>query len=361
MKRLALLAALFSLILIAAACAPPAGPPGPPGEVGPPGLAGPVGPQGPAGEQGPVGSHGAAGLNYAPPTYIGSDACKECHKEVYATYQETGHRFVMNKVVDGKAPVYPFSEVPDPPEGYTWDDILYVAGGYGWEARFIDKQGYLITGGAAAAGENAISSETPITATVSITGETPITAAVSITSETPITSEVPIAAEVPITAATGATAAEAAVKTQYNLPNKSLKMGDDWVAYHPGEQVSFTCGACHTTGYVPDGNQDGLPGLVGKWAEDGVGCEACHGPGSNHVNDPYLVDMKIVRDAEMCGACHSHGDATKIDAMDGFIVDQQQYAELFASKKRVMRCVDCHNPHQTVKHAKGQSRRQDTL
>ena len=47
------------------------------------------------------------------------------------------------------------------------------------------------------------------------------------------------------------------------------------------------------------------------------------------------------------------GERLAIVAHDGFIEHQQQYSELFASKKRVMQCVDCHNPHQTVKYAKG--------
>jgi hypothetical protein len=31
------------------------------------------------------------------------------------------------------------------PEGYTWDDISYVIGGYNWKARFINAEGYIIT------------------------------------------------------------------------------------------------------------------------------------------------------------------------------------------------------------------------
>jgi hypothetical protein len=195
--------------------------------------------------------------------------------------------------VDGQPPQYPFSEVPNPPEGYTWDDILYVIGGYKWKARFVDKQGFIITGD-----ENA--------------------------------------------------------KTQYNLYNEVLDMGDNWVPYHAGEEKPYSCGSCHTTGYNPEGHQDGLPGLIGTWAAEGIQCEECHGPGSNHVNDPYLVDMKVDRDSELCGQCHIRGDVTEIDASGGFIRHHEQYEELFESKKRVMRCVDCHDPHQTVVYARGE-------
>ena len=287
-----LLAVLLMVIAASAACQlqepvegpmGPAGPPGPQGAPGAPGAKGDAGPAGPAGED---------GLNWMPATYVGSENCQECHEDIYASYSETGHPYIFNKIVDGQAPEYPFSEVPDPPEGYTWDDISYVIGGYGWKARFVDQDGYIITGD-----ENAA--------------------------------------------------------TQYNLENKTLKMGDDWVPYHAGEEVTNDCGSCHTTGYIPEGNQDGLPGLIGTWAEDGIGCEECHGPGSNHVNDPYQVSATINRDSESCGQCHSLGDVTEIEASDGFIDHTQQYDELFASKKRVMRCVDCHNPHETVKHASG--------
>jgi predicted CXXCH cytochrome family protein len=293
MKRLTIIIVLLALLVITA-CAAQAGPPGPPGETGPSGLPGPQGIQGVAGPQGPVGPEGAAGLDYMPAVYVGSEACGECHEELHASYMETGHAWNLTEVVDGEAPEFPFSEVSDPPEGYTWDDILYVIGGYGWKARFVDKQGNIITG-------------------------------------------------------------DAEAKTQYNLPNKSLKLGDDWVAYHAGEQTAFDCGSCHTTGYVPEGNQDGLPGLVGTWAEENVGCEECHGPGSSHVNNPYLIDMKVDRDSELCGSCHRQNEVEQIDVANGFISHHEQYEELFESKKRVMRCVDCHNPHQTTKYARGQA------
>jgi hypothetical protein len=141
MRRiLVLLAVLFGLLALVA-CAAPAGPPGPPGENGPPGPAGPPGPEGPAGERGPAGPEGVAGLDAAAATFVGRDACKECHEELYATYQETGHASALARIVDGEAPSFPFTEVDDPPEGFTWDDILYVIGGYNWKARFVDKQG----------------------------------------------------------------------------------------------------------------------------------------------------------------------------------------------------------------------------
>lgn len=230
-------------------------------------------------------------LDFAAPDFVGSESCAECHQDIYDSFMLTGHPYKLNKVVDGQPPKYPFSEVPNPPEGYTWDDILYVIGGYGWKARFINKDGFIITG-------------------------------------------------------------DEDATTQYNLYNEDLKMGENWVAYHAGEERPYNCGSCHTTAYSPEGNQDGLPGLIGTWVEDGIGCEECHGPGSQHIQAPIRVSMEVETDSRLCGKCHRRGeDITDIDASGGFIRHHEQYEELFASKKRVMNCVDCHNPHESTVYA----------
>lgn len=318
---------LFSLLFIAA-CTTQAGTSGPPGEIGPPGPPGPVGAEGPTGPIGPAGAEGPAGLDYRAPTFVGSAVCKECHEDLFASFKQTGHANALTLIADGNAPQLPFSEVKNPPEGTTWADILYVIGGYGWKAQFVDNQGYIVTGKAILSDTATIREGATVTDSHTITDSATITDSVAMTG-TPDS------------------------QTQYNLKNSTLKLGDDWVAYHAGQQIAFDCAACHTTGYVPEGNQSDLPGLIGVWAEDGVGCEECHGPGSNHVNDPYLVKAEINRDSEMCGACHSQGSKVTLEAVNGFITHQQQYDELFESKKRVMDCVDCHNPHETVKYAKG--------
>lgn len=295
MKQLTVLISLVLIIGLVAACAGEAGPQGPPGPAGPSGPEGPAGAEGPPGPAGADGRDGEDGVSFTPPRFVGAEACQICHGEIYESFMTTGHPFKLNKVVDGERPDYPFSKVLDPPEGYTWADITYVIGGYGWKARFIDKEGYIITG-------------------------------------------------------------DANATTQYNLYNEDLDLGGDWVAYHAGEENKpYDCGPCHTTGYSPEGNQDGLPGLIGTWTEPGIQCEACHGPGGNHVNDPLLVSMEVDRDAEMCGKCHRRGDVTEIDASGGFIRHHEQYEELFGSKKRIMDCTNCHDPHKPVKYAQEDS------
>jgi hypothetical protein len=275
------------LMLVLAACAAQ---PGAIGPVGPAGVAGPIGPQGPAGPQGVQGPAGPTGAEY-----VGSAQCANCHADLYATFEKSGHPHKLTKVVDGRAPEYPFSKVPLPPEGYTWNDISYVIGGYNWKARFLDLQGYIIT-------------DRP-----------------------------------------GATVSDTTYLNQYNLANNLLFKSAGWVTYHSGEsKLKYDCGACHTTGYRPNGHQDDLPGIVGTWAEPGVQCEACHGPGGLHASNPYGIQMKIDRDRELCGECHSRGDVTQVDAKDGFIDHHEQYEELRQSKHLVLNCVDCHDPHTGV-------------
>ncbi|HKZ55256.1 MAG TPA: multiheme c-type cytochrome [Anaerolineales bacterium] len=273
---------VFGLLVLGglafAACAGPQGPAGP---AGPPGPEGPAGPPGPAGDPGPAASVAAE--------YVGSQTCSGCHGELDETFKKSGHAWKLNPVVDGQPPDYPFTELAGPPEGYTWDDISYVIGGYSWKARFVDKSGYIITG------------------------------------------------------------ADADATTQYNFPNPYLGKEAGWVKYKAGEkEVPYDCGSCHTTGYNPEGHQDDMPGIVGTWAEPGITCERCHGPGSQHAANPRGVTLAVERDPELCGACHRRGGVEAVNAKDGFIEHHEQYEELFQSKHVALDCVLCHNPHTLV-------------
>jgi len=272
------------VVLLLAACQTQEETPGP---AGPEGPQGPPGPQGAPGEPGPSGPQGQDGASFAPPTFIGKEACAECHEEISAVFMQSGHPWIFNKVVDGQPPEYPFTDLPGPPDGYTWDDIGYVIGGYNWKARFVDQDGFIITGD-----ENAT--------------------------------------------------------TQYNYYNPDVDLGDEWVAYHAGEEVPDDCGVCHTTGYSPEGSQDGLPGLIGTWAEAGVGCEECHGPGSNHAQHPMSYEMKVDRDSAACGDCHFRDTVEEVDAEGGLIMHHEQYEELFQGKHATIECVQCHDPHTGV-------------
>ena len=88
----------------------------------------------------------------------------------------------------------------------------------------------------------------------------------------------------------------------------------DWS--QTGNDVS--CLECHTTGYDPN---------TGAYAEEGVTCEACHGPfQTGHPN----TLMPITPDAELCSTCHK----TTTDEWRASVHSEMG-----------IQCQDCHNPH----------------
>ncbi len=100
--------------------------------------------------------------------------------------------------------------------------------------------------------------------------------------------------------------------TQYNAESGR------WVNYHEGDWDKRPwlpkCGGCHATGVDLEKK---------TFAEPGVGCEACHGPGSHHAALPktelFEKRATIVNPAkltpgvavEICGSCHNRGKSTK--------------------------------------------------
>ena len=223
-----------------------------------------------------------------PSDYIGSSKCMGCHAgfnpDVVNAYTQSGHPFAL-RAVSGQAPVYPaFAPgVPATPAGSSWNGIAYVIGGYGWAANFASKDnGELVTGSGA----------------------------------------------------------------QYNPANSMLKTPAEFAAYEsatttPGQ---FTCGACHATGYFSEGSQDNRTGIAGAWTEDGVGCEACHGPGSLHAYDPYGAKPSLDPQAA-CANCHERGSHSVVEAGAGLILNKQQAEELNTTAKSFMQCATCHNAH----------------
>ena len=72
----------------------------------------------------------------------------------------------------------------------------------------------------------------------------------------------------------------------------------------------LNCAGCHVTGFDVEFNQTSGE-WVASWEELSVGCEACHGPGSLHINPPdggsrseYIWSTV---DSTLCGSCHNRG------------------------------------------------------
>jgi len=217
-----------------------------------------------------------AGTVEAQPTYVGSDECKRCHEDHWNFHRVSGHPYKLHTAADARTWAVPL------PDGYDWDDIGWVIGGYRWKVRYMDTDGYIIT-----------SIDPPINTPGS---------------------------------------------NQYNIATGT------WSDYHAGEVKQYDCGACHTTGYDPAGVNPN-PGIVGTWEFEGIQCERCHGAGSDHVAAPSSVNITVDDTAAACGQCHVRGVTTEIPASGGFIRHHEQYNELLASPHMERKCVDCHNPH----------------
>lgn len=174
------------------------------------------------------------------------------------------------------------------PAGYQWKDIAYVVGGIKRKTNFVDQNGYLIT--AAKDGSKA--------------------------------------------------------RTQYNLES------ENWSFYFPGKKKAYDCGPCHTTGYNRSGHQDGLPGIVGTWVEDGIGCEACHGPSQRHASEPRHATGRLVS-AEICEDCHQRGGIDSRPFQEtGLLRHHAQINELKLGAHKGLSCLNCHNPHKRASQAK---------
>ncbi|MBZ0309141.1 MAG: cytochrome c3 family protein [Anaerolineae bacterium] len=104
------------------------------------------------------------------------------------------------------------------------------------------------------------------------------------------------------------------------LPAEWNTVTEEWQSYGPVENwpddpaynFAESCIGCHTTG---------INFRRGEWEDDGVQCEACHGPGSVHVEEaedagrsPSDRELRQIReaivvspDAQICGQCHTQG------------------------------------------------------
>ena len=168
-------------------------------------------------------------------------------------------------------------------------------------------------------------------------------------------------------------------------PNQEIPP-DDWLHWtRAAQNWNGMCAECHSTN-LRKGFDASTNTYDTKWSEIDVSCEACHGPGSRHVEwagvqpmaRPAIDDFGLVvptgdissRDqVELCAPCHSrrselgdydHSSAALLESHlpsvldeglyhpDGQILDEVYVWGSFTQSKMYandVRCSDCHDVH----------------
>ncbi len=270
-------------------------------------------------------------LSYAQATYVGSQTCQTCHPTYYNDWSNSGHPYKFSVIHDNQPPTYPpfvvnFEDMWMDSLGsmpHSWDQIAGVIGGFGWKARFVGTDGIIVGTGSSA-----------------------------------------------IDPASG-----------HNQFNFYGGVNRGWVDYHKtdaNKKYNYSCFKCHTTGGDTSGTWlSGVDGL-GTFTESGIGCEACHGPGSEHAAAPSTTNIDRVYEFAhldnsigglvyapgdtarpdaasndvnfLCGTCHNRSYTSPINSSGGFIKHHEQWDEFAASphKSAGLNCVTCHDPHKRV-------------
>ncbi|MCU0596484.1 MAG: hypothetical protein MUC98_13625, partial [Desulfobacterota bacterium] len=175
-------------------------------------------------------------------------------------------------------------------------------------------------------------------------------------------------------------------KKWYHLyPNEALDP-KDWLYWtNAAQNWNGMCAECHSTNLKKNYDVK-MDTYKTTWSDIDVGCEACHGPGSLHVQWAEMPDMArprvenyelVVKTSgigsrklvELCAPCHSrraslgdytHAEADLLDSMlpsllteelyfpDGQILDEVYAYGSFTQSKmyhRDVRCSNCHDVH----------------
>ncbi len=181
--------------------------------------------------------------------YVGSAACKSCHAEVYDRWSKTKMANVVRDPKEHPDAIIPDLSKPDPLVTFTKDDIALTYGS-GWKQRYFKKIG---------------DDYFPFPAQWDVTHK---------------------------------------IWRKYFVADNT----DWWVPFYPKDNFQRPtgplCDGCHSVNYNIETK------AVTEW---NVGCERCHGPGSEHVKNPVLRNvlnparMDYVHANDTCIQCHSQG------------------------------------------------------
>ena len=185
--------------------------------------------------------------------YVGSAACQTCHQDIYARWSKSRMANVVRDPRQHPDAIIPDLSKPDPLLTFSKDDIAFVYGSR-WKQRYFTKIG---------------DDYFPQPAQWDVTHK---------------------------------------MWKRYFVPNNA----DWWAPLYPPDNFKRPtgplCDGCHSVNY------DTATKKVSEW---NVGCEKCHGPGSEHVARPVRATIldparfDYVHATDTCIQCHSQGRPLK--------------------------------------------------
>src|SRR5262245_56898696 len=182
-------------------------------------------------------------------TYVGSAACRQCHQSTYDRWTKTRMANVVTDPHVRPDVIIPDLSKPDPLVTFKLDDIAFVYESK-WKQRYFTKRG---------------DDYFPLSAQWDVNNRV--------------------------------------WRPYFVQPNT-----DWWVPHYPPDNMQRPtgplCDGCHSVNY------DVKTKTPTEW---NVGCEKCHGPGSEHLAKPTAVNivnparLDFVRASDTCIQCHSQG------------------------------------------------------
>jgi len=172
----------------------------------------------------------------------------------------------------------------------------------------------------------------------------------------------------------------------YDLNPNNVIDSKDWLYWtNAGQNWNGMCAECHSTNLKKNYDLKS-DSYKTTWTDIDVGCEACHGPGSRHVEwaetpemgRPFVENYNLVvntsgiisqKMVNLCAPCHSrrailgdynHAESDLLDSMlpslltselyfpDGQILEEVYVYGSFTQSKmyhRDVKCSDCHDVH----------------
>ena len=318
------------------------------------------------------------------PSYVGSAACEDCHADAYRRWQESQHAVAM-QVADERSVLGDFSGVRFRNRGVT--------------SEFFRRNGWFMV---RTDGPDGALADFEVRHTF---GVYPLQQYLV---------DLPGGRVQALSIAWDARPKEQGGQRWFHLyPNERIDHRDELHWTQRQQNWNFMCSDCHSTGVRK--NYDAATGsFATTWAETSVGCEACHGPGSAHVDlaraaaaggreqasggltvrfderrgaawviDPATgsasrtTQRTTSRELDVCAQCHARRGQFSNDYRPGepftdhylpallneglYHADGQQLDEVFnwgsflSSRMhgKGVTCGDCHEPHGGKLHAPG--------